>query len=340
MFKTNRLEWKSLLDLTARVGNNPLLTNASTGNISAKLDDTMWIKASGKWMASALHDDIFIPLNLKDVQECLRRGLDPAERFPGASLETAMHAALPHPVVLHVHSVNTIAWAVRRDARARLATRLDGLRWQLVPYVASGLPLYREVRHALTADPGADVFIMANHGLVIGGNDVAQIEDLLIDVEQRLNIRPRPVPCPRYSALAKICERSPWDLPHDDGVHALSTDAISRTILAGGLLYPCQAIFSDDETEDLFQPVEYLDCRHARCTHRKFMIVEELGVVINKTARPAEVAMLSGLARVTQRLGASVPVRYLTQAELAELSGQVVYRYRELANMNQMSGHA
>ena len=26
-----------------------------------------------------------------------------------------MHAVMPHRVVIHVHSVNAIAWAVRRD---------------------------------------------------------------------------------------------------------------------------------------------------------------------------------------------------------------------------------
>ena len=136
-----RPELRQLLDLTQRVGNDPLLTQASTGNSSAKLDGVLWIKASGKWMADAIRDDIFIPLDLKGVRECLRQKLDPAERYQGASLETALHAALPHRMVLHVHCVNTIAWAVRSDGPFQLARRLEGLRWQWIPYVASGLPL-------------------------------------------------------------------------------------------------------------------------------------------------------------------------------------------------------
>src|SRR6266404_2704273 len=104
-----QVELDRLLDLTARVGRDPLLTQASTGNSSAKLDGVLWIKASGKWMGDAMDDDILIPLDLAEVTECLRRGVDPAERYPSASLETAMHARLPHRVVLHVHCVNTIA---------------------------------------------------------------------------------------------------------------------------------------------------------------------------------------------------------------------------------------
>jgi rhamnose utilization protein RhaD (predicted bifunctional aldolase and dehydrogenase) len=334
----SQLELKRLLELTARMGNDPLLTQASSGNSSVKLDGVLWIKASGKWMANAMHDDILIPLELKDVTDCLRRGLDPAERFPSASLETAMHAVLLHRVVLHVHSVTTIAWAVRRDARMQLQARLGGLRWQWVPYIASGLPLSREIEHALSTYPDADVFILGNHGLVIGGDDAKKVEDLLIEVQRRLDIRPRPAPRANYSVLTEICSDSQWDLPDDDGVHALSTDVISQTILAGGLLYPCQAIFSGSGTSDLFRPIPYHDHREARYRNWPFLIVEGLGVVINRSARPAEVAMISGLAHVIQRLSASAPIRYLTQAELTGLSGQVVYRYRELANVSQSGG--
>ncbi len=45
-----RAELRPLLELTERVGSDPLLTQASTGNSSVKLDGILWIKASGKWM--------------------------------------------------------------------------------------------------------------------------------------------------------------------------------------------------------------------------------------------------------------------------------------------------
>src|SRR5690348_12554050 len=99
----SRAELQPLLEFTQRTGRDPLLTQASTGNSSAKLDGVIWIKASGRWMADALHDDFLIPLDLAEVMACLRQGVDPAGWFPNASLETAMHATLPHSVVLHVH---------------------------------------------------------------------------------------------------------------------------------------------------------------------------------------------------------------------------------------------
>jgi len=65
----SQVEIQSLRELTERVGTNPLLTQASTGNTSIKLDGVLWIKASGRWMADALQDDILIPVALSDVRE-------------------------------------------------------------------------------------------------------------------------------------------------------------------------------------------------------------------------------------------------------------------------------
>lgn len=307
-------ELQPLLELTQRVGSDPLLTQASTGNSSLKLDGVLWIKASGRWMADALRDDILIPLDLAEVTECLRQGIDPADRYPSASLETAMHAALPQRVVLHVHCVSTIAWAVRRDAAVQLRSRLDGLPWQWIPYVTSGLPLARSIERGLSVNPDTAVFVLGNHGLVIAAENVEDVEALLTEVRERLAIVPRRGRLVDYAGLVEICEGSPWVLPDDDGLHRLGTDPVSQAILAGGLLYPCQAIFFGFPYSS--GPI---------------MTIKARGVVVKKSIEPAELAMLFGLAEVVQRISASAPLRYLTEAEVAGLMSQGTNRYRQLA---------
>jgi rhamnose utilization protein RhaD (predicted bifunctional aldolase and dehydrogenase) len=338
------VELEMLRELTHRVGSNPLLAQASTGNTSIKLNGVLWIKASGRWMADALENEILIPLELADVhRECLQRDLDPAERYPGASLETAMHALLPHRVVLHVHCVNTIAWAVRSDAPAQLQERLSGLRWRWIPYVESGLPLARAVRNSLSADGAhanqtnmdADIFVLGNHGLVIGAANCCAAERLLSEVGRRLAVSPRPAHPADYTLLAEASAGTQWDLPDDDAIHALATDATSRAILASGLLYPCQAIFSNSSTPALFRSIACSDSPDqwaSRYRNHPLLLIEGRGVLINRSTTSAECAMISGLAQVMQRIPASAPIRYLTDAEIATSSSAVAYRYRELAN--------
>jgi rhamnose utilization protein RhaD (predicted bifunctional aldolase and dehydrogenase) len=332
---TNRAELTRLRELSARVGSDPLLTQASTGNSSIKLEGVLWIKASGKWMADAMHEDILIPLDLAEVKERVKRKVDPAERYTRASIETAMHAVLPHRVVLHVHCVNTIAWAVRQDAPVQLERQLDGLRWQWISYVASGLPLAREIEKVLSASADTGVLVLGNHGLVIGGDDCGAVEDLLSQVKQRLAICPRQADPTDYAALAEIADGSSWDLPNDDGIHALGTDAISRAILSGGFLYPCQSIFSNSSTPGLLCPVPCPDPRaqwESRYCTRPFLIIEGYGVIVRRTMTTAQRAIMSGLAQVIQRISSSAPLRYLTEEEVANSSSMIASRYQELAN--------
>ena len=86
-------EIDALLALSASLGSNPLLVQASSGNTSAKLKGVLWIKASGKWLAQAAKEDTFLPVPLDGVIASIRRNEE--VRVAGASIETAMHAVLP-----------------------------------------------------------------------------------------------------------------------------------------------------------------------------------------------------------------------------------------------------
>ena len=114
-------EVASLRDLSARVGNDPLLVQASNGNTSVKLDGILWIKASGKWLAHAMQEAMFVSVELASVKKAIQNNKEIAPHYdlrdePRPSIETPMHAILRHRVVIHVHSVNAIAWAIRRPA--------------------------------------------------------------------------------------------------------------------------------------------------------------------------------------------------------------------------------
>jgi ribulose-5-phosphate 4-epimerase/fuculose-1-phosphate aldolase len=326
-----------------RIGRDPLLTQGSTGNTSLKLGGTLWIKASGKWLADAQQDDIFLPVDLVAVRQCIQRNMEPTEyesvstaRLP-ASIETAMHAVLPHAVVIHVHSVNTIAWAIREDAPARLEELLHGMQWQWIPYVPSGLMLAREIEKVLFHAPDTNVLVLANHGLVVCGKDCGDAEDRLDALERRLAITPRRPPEPDWDLLARVADGSPWIMPADSALHALGADSISRTILSGGLLYPCQAIFSNSSTPELFRAVRSPEpangCKN-RFAGRPFLIVEAAGTLVSEAMTRAEHAMLSGLVEVVQRAAATAPIRYLTEVEIVRGLKAGAGRYRDLANTN------
>jgi len=336
MTATQVSELTPLQELSARIGNDPLLTQGSTGNASIKLDGSLWIKASGKWMADAAREEILVPLDLEAVRQCVSASVDPTEHYTSASIETAMHAVFPHRVVLHVHCVDTIAWAVLRDAPAQLEGRLRGLRWQWIPHVSSGLALARAIEKAMRVDAGTQVLILGNHGLVLGGPDCRAVDGLLEEVRRRLSVTPRRAHPADYAALWEASEALEWDIAEDDDVHALGTDPVARGILAGGLLYPCQAIFAaSSNPAALFRAVPFSGYGNGftgSYRNRPFLILEDRGVIFNMTTTPAARAMLGGLAQVVQRIGPNVPLRYLTDDETPDIYGVLASRYRELSS--------
>ena len=328
MSNRSKDEIVSLLEFSSRIGRDILLIQANTGNTSIKTGQHLWIKASGTWLADANRQNILMRLELAKARASLRRGANPAETHPWdqederqPSIETALHVTMPHRVVIHVHSVNVIAWAVRQDGPACLAERLEGLRWRWIPYAPSGVPLAQEVGHALSEAPDTDVFILANHGLVVGGPNCARSEALLWEVERRLALTARRAPKANSEVLHRLAQASEWHLADNVTVHALATDPVSAGIIAGGLLFPCQAIFSSSDPANLFRPVGYDGLLRVpeKYRDRPFLIVEECGVLTHGSLSAAGSAILTGFAQVVRRIPQYAAVRYLTSQQIEGL---------------------
>jgi rhamnose utilization protein RhaD (predicted bifunctional aldolase and dehydrogenase) len=323
-------EMEALRELSARVGSEPLLVQASNGNTSIKVGGTLWIKASGRWLANATREEMFMGVAVAAIRRsldgssgiALRHGLKNDLR---PSIETPMHAAIPHRVVIHVHSINAISWAIRLDGPEQIKDRLAGLHWRWIPYAPSGNPLAREVAKTAERAPETDVFILGSHGLVVCGKDCDSAEKLLREVDWRLALPPRKFLKPNLGALKAIARFPGWEFPEDHVVHALATDTGCRNILQGGILYPCQAIFLGQKLA--FLPAWIAESRFAEWLDVQqclppFVAVEGVGVMINKKMTSAERATLRALAEVALRAADSAPLRYLTEREVAEVLSQ------------------
>lgn len=332
----------SLRRLSAQLGADPLLVQASSGNTSIKENGRLWIKASGKWLVDAEREEMFVPLSLSTVRDCLAHQLSlptvcshgTASQPLSPSIETFLHAILPHRVVVHVHSVSTIAFAVRDDAEAQLAVRLRGLRWCLIPYTSSGAPLALEMGRALAADPELNVFVLANHGLVVGGESCEEAHALIDEVERRLKVVPRKAPAVGYQRLEQLTEATQWRLPEADTLHALGTDPASLRAISDGVLYPCQALFLGRHAPvapgsvAAGQLEQWID---KQLGVRSFVILEGSGVVVSGSIGRAELGMLAGLVQVTQRLPADAPIRYLQAHDVNEVLTAEGLHYRDSA---------
>ncbi|WP_249140705.1 class II aldolase/adducin family protein [Bradyrhizobium manausense] len=324
--------------MSARVGRNILLVQGAGGNSSIKQDDLLWVKASGTWLADAEHKDIFVPVPLGAARAALAQGDERVPLAPNAgtalraSIETSLHALMPHMVVLHVHSVNTIAWAVRTDAREEFAKRLEGLAWRWIDYHHPGLPLAKVVNDTLAKDK-VDVLVLGNHGLVVGAATCAAAEALVDEVERRLALTPRSAIPADEEALRSICAGTAYRLPKDPQCHSVAIDPYSRAIAISGSLYPDHVVFLGpglpvlEQGEDLRAPASQV--RADGLPHPAALLIPGLGCVVRKDASDGAEAMLSCLTLVTCRLPRTAQVRYLTHENEHALVSWDAERYRQ-----------
>jgi rhamnose utilization protein RhaD (predicted bifunctional aldolase and dehydrogenase) len=336
-------ELSELLELSARIGAEAALVQGPGGNTSLKRDGVMWIKASGAWLSQARERPIMVPVRLAALLAALDSSDPACETAAGfvipelnpqglrPSIETTMHAALPHPVVLHVHCVETIAWAVQADAEARLAPLLDGLGWSLVPYIRPGLPLTQLMRTLVRAD--TTVVVLANHGLVVCGDTVAATAATLGEVVSRLKRTVRPAPEPDVAALEQRSADYGYRLSRLPAVHAVATDPQSLDIAQRGSLYPDHIVFLGRGVFALGAQESLGDgLQRARREGRgepALVLVPGKGALIRSAAPPAAEAIAGCLGDVLQRLRADEPIRVLAPDEEDAIANWDAELYRK-----------
>jgi rhamnulokinase len=189
-----------MVELSRRFGADAEFVRAGGGNSSAKADGVLYIKPSGVSLAT-LTEESLIALAIEPLLEVLQGGatrgstpgsdevlrvaesarLSPADgRRP--SVELLFHALLPEPIVLHTHPT-TINALTCSTGDGELAAEILGGRALWIPYTDPGLPLARAIRDERNASVQRTggrpprTILLQNHGLIVGGETAAEIDE-------------------------------------------------------------------------------------------------------------------------------------------------------------------
>ena len=102
------------------------------------------------------------------VNEIRRRLFDTSAPTP--SIETLVHAFLPHRYVDHSHADAVLALTNQLDSDRLVREALSG-RVVIIPYVRPGFDLAKAVAAAWAAHPDVEGIVLAKHGLITFGDD-------------------------------------------------------------------------------------------------------------------------------------------------------------------------
>lgn len=336
-------EFNALREFSARVGSDPLQVQAAGGNTSIKSDTVLWIKASGTWLANADDSELFVPVSLQPLLEARARNDPNAEKATDfviqdlnpsglrPSIETTVHAVIPHRVVVHIHCVDTISLAIRSDAQALLSDVLREFSWLWVPYFRPGLPLSHFISAHL--QPAIDVVVLGNHGLVVAADTVVEAERLLERVRNAVAQQAHAAHEADLSVLQTLCSGTtyaPSTCPH---THAIAMSRHAVAVAEGGSLYPDHVIFLGEATAVMPDKASLTDFAETIQQQRGKLplsiVVPKRGVVMHQDANASQHALARCLSDVCLRVPAGASINYLNAEDNHQLLNWEAEAYRQ-----------
>jgi rhamnose utilization protein RhaD (predicted bifunctional aldolase and dehydrogenase)/NAD(P)-dependent dehydrogenase (short-subunit alcohol dehydrogenase family) len=206
-------------DLALRVytsrllGGEPKLVLHGGGNTSVKtivkdlLDEeveVLCVKGSG-WDMAAIEPAGLPAVRLAPLRKLRQRAVLADEEMvrvqranlidPGApnpSVETLLHAFLPHKYVDHTHSTAVLSLTDQPDAAERCAD-LYGGRMGPVPYIMPGFQLAKKAAEVFEDDPAVEGLVLLKHGIFTFGETAQEAYERMIAAvslaEERLTRR-------------------------------------------------------------------------------------------------------------------------------------------------------
>ena len=182
------------------LGRDPKLVLHGGGNTSVKtvvrdlLDEeaeVLCVKGSG-WDMAAIEPAGLPAVRLAPLRKLrARKSLSDEEMVrvqranlidPGApnpSVETLLHAFLPHKYVDHTHSIAVLSLADQPDAAERCAD-LYGQRMGLVPYIMPGFLLAKAAAEIFETDPTVEGLVLLKHGIFTFGENAREAYERMV----------------------------------------------------------------------------------------------------------------------------------------------------------------
>jgi rhamnose utilization protein RhaD (predicted bifunctional aldolase and dehydrogenase)/NAD(P)-dependent dehydrogenase (short-subunit alcohol dehydrogenase family) len=107
---------------------------------------------------------------------------------PNPSVETLLHAFVPHKFIDHTHATAILSLSDQPDGEAICAEVFDG-RMGIVPYIMPGFALARRSAEVFEASPQAEGLILHKHGIFTFGDSAREAYERMIEMVSRAEAR-------------------------------------------------------------------------------------------------------------------------------------------------------
>ena len=208
---------------TQLLGNDPTVVLHGGGNTSVKssiktllgkVEKVIYVKGSGKDMGD-IEEDGFPALEMENLLKMRTlKNLDDFQMvnyqrkymldtsFPNASVETLLHAFLPHKFVDHSHS-NAILSLIDQPNPEKFCKKVFGDEMGIVPYIMPGFELAKKASEVFEQNTSVKGLILLNHGIFTFADDAKESYLRMIryitKAERELSKNPKTLVVKKYS---------------------------------------------------------------------------------------------------------------------------------------------
>ena len=328
---------EELIEISFEIGRNPAFVQGAGGNTSVKNSKEMFVKASGKHLARAKDENIFVSVEYKKIQENISKRNE--DIFSGQvtdsqnrpSIETSLHALMPHKYVVHIHPIEIIPWLVKK--KEHLVDKfLDKYNAVWINYYRPGFDLAQGVNAKLKVSC-PDILLLENHGIVVGFNDSSSILEKLNEITGYFSLPPRELRKFEKDILKSLSLEIDYRMPKYDSIHSLANDPISFNNLStdSGIIYPDQAIFMN-HSDSIFDHCNVrLIKNKVEAKNPDFIVIKDTGVLISSKASSYINDYLYAHAEILKRISEQ-KIKYLNNSELSILTNWEPEKYRQQIN--------
>jgi len=149
---------------------------------------------------------------------------------PNPSVETLLHAFLPHKFIDHTHSTAVLALTDQPDGEA-VVREVYGDRVAYVPYTIPGFALAKSVAEVFDKNPKVEGLVLLQHGIFSVGDNARQAYERMIEfvtlAEERLGRQRKPL---KQATLPAHLATVPQIAPILRGAVAIERNAMAGTV--------------------------------------------------------------------------------------------------------------
>lgn len=330
-----------LKEFCAKVGKDPLLVQGAGGNASWKDNETLWVKASGTWLRDSQKKDIFVPVDLNHLkQEVTNNNFSTSPKVIGdsklkPSIETLLHALMPHKVVVHLHAIEILAHLVRFNPEVVFNKIINNsINWSYVEYFKPGEELAKAVSRSLLKNKNIDVVFLKSHGVVIGGSCIADIENILENLLILLKNETNSPIKNKNKYLGPLPPLTNYSLSKDSKLNQLAIDErLSKRLKDNWVLYPDHVVFLGINAAILNQSINKKDLENDDFNKPEFIFVLGVGVYESNKVSKSQKAQLRCYFDILIRQPSDERLSTLSNKAIIELLNWDAEKYRQAQSL-------